>query len=69
MSATDRNKILPIGEKGELVVSGYLVQKGYWNDPVRTAEVMMQDEKGNVWMHASLPVLFYCWLTASRQLI
>ncbi|KAI5838292.1 acyl-CoA synthetase/AMP-acid ligase-like protein II [Morchella snyderi] len=51
VSATDRNKILPIGERGELVVSGYLVQKGYWNDPVRTAEVMMQDEKGNIWMH------------------
>ena len=25
----DRSKILPIGEKGELVVSGYLVMKGY----------------------------------------
>ncbi|KAH8145409.1 uncharacterized protein LAJ45_10531 [Morchella importuna] len=53
VSATDRYKILPIGERGELVVSGYLVQKGYWNDPIRTVEVMIHDEKGNVWMHAS----------------
>ncbi|KAL7271543.1 GTPase activating protein (GAP) [Rhizina undulata] len=48
---TDHTKILQIGEKGELAVSGYLLQKGYWNDPVRTAEVMKADEQGKVWMH------------------
>lgn len=35
----DRSKILPIGERGELVVSGYNVMKGYWGDQARTEEV------------------------------
>ncbi|KAL8871479.1 MAG: hypothetical protein Q9198_007411 [Flavoplaca austrocitrina] len=47
----NRNRILPIGERGELAVSGYLVMKEYWGDPERTAEVMLRDEKGKVWMH------------------
>ncbi len=33
----DGSKAAP-GEEGELVHSGPLVAKGYWNDPVRTAE-------------------------------
>ncbi|KAI5856474.1 long-chain-fatty-acid-CoA ligase [Tricharina praecox] len=45
------NIILPIGQKGELAIAGYNVQKGYWGDPERTAEVMLQDEDGRVWMH------------------
>lgn len=51
VSSTDRSKVLPIGERGELVVSGYLLQKGYWNDPVKTDEVMVTDEEGKRWMH------------------
>ncbi|KAG0125666.1 acyl-CoA synthetase/AMP-acid ligase-like protein II [Tuber indicum] len=51
VSATDRTKILPIGQRGELAVSGYLLQKGYWNDPIRTAEVMAKDGNGKLWMH------------------
>ncbi|KAL8888691.1 MAG: hypothetical protein Q9215_003919 [Flavoplaca cf. flavocitrina] len=47
----NRNRILPIGERGELAVSGYLVMKDYWGDPERTAEVMLKDEEGKVWMH------------------
>lgn len=47
----DRNRILPIGEKGEIVVSGYLVMKGYWGDKERTEEVRVTDENGTVWMH------------------
>ncbi|RPA94817.1 acyl-CoA synthetase/AMP-acid ligase-like protein II [Choiromyces venosus 120613-1] len=50
VSASDRTKILPIGKRGELAVSGYLLQKGYWNDPIRTAEVMVKDENGKLWM-------------------
>ena len=49
----DRNRIMPIGERGELAVSGYLVMKEYWGDPEETAEVMLEDEKGKVWMHVS----------------
>jgi acyl-CoA synthetase (AMP-forming)/AMP-acid ligase II len=60
VSVTDRSKTLPIGERGELVVSGYLVMKGYWGDKTRTDEVRVieehylegSEEKGEkVWMH------------------
>ncbi|KAF8248172.1 acetyl-CoA synthetase-like protein [Wilcoxina mikolae CBS 423.85] len=51
VSPDDPFQVLPIGQKGELAVSGYNVQKGYWGDPVRTAEVMIPDPSGRVWMH------------------
>ncbi|EQL28667.1 hypothetical protein BDFG_08625 [Blastomyces dermatitidis ATCC 26199] len=47
----DRTITLPVDTKGELVVSGYLVMKEYWGAPERTAEVMVKDEEGKVWMH------------------
>ena len=46
-----RSKILPIGARGELAVHGYLVMKEYWGAPERTAEAMLRDEEGKVWMH------------------
>jgi acyl-CoA synthetase (AMP-forming)/AMP-acid ligase II len=49
----DRSKILPIETKGELAVSGYLLMKEYWDAPDKTAEVMLADEEGKVWMHVS----------------
>ena len=60
VSTHDRSVILPIGEKGELIVSGYLVMKGYYGDRERTDEVRVVehilDENGDiagekVWMH------------------
>lgn len=60
VSSTDRSKILPVGERGELVVSGYLLQKGYWNDPIRTAEVMEVDTEGKRWMHVRFPPFLIC---------
>ncbi|KAF1995942.1 acetyl-CoA synthetase-like protein [Amniculicola lignicola CBS 123094] len=49
----DSSKILGVGEKGELAVSGYLLMHHYWNDPVRTAEVLYSeaDEPETLWMH------------------
>jgi TBC1 domain family member 8/9 len=47
----DGKKILGIGERGELAVSGYLVMKEYWGQPEKTAEVMRTDEDGKMWMH------------------
>ncbi|KAF3162806.1 hypothetical protein EYR41_008632 [Orbilia oligospora] len=47
----DRTKILPIGERGELATAGYLLQKFYWGDPDKTAEVMIEDEEGVRWMY------------------
>jgi acyl-CoA synthetase (AMP-forming)/AMP-acid ligase II len=49
----DRSKVLGIGERGEVVVSGYLVMKGYWGDVERTNEVIVEDGDGHIWMHVS----------------
>lgn len=40
-------RIVPVGQQGELCTRGYLVMRGYWNDPERTREAI--DEAG--WMH------------------
>jgi TBC1 domain family member 8/9 len=32
-------------------VHGYLVMKEYWGQPEKTAEAMIKDEEGKVWMH------------------
>ena len=48
---THPEKILPVGTKGELAVSGYLVMKEYWGAPEQTASVMIPDASGKVWMH------------------
>nr|WP_228127153.1 AMP-binding protein [Psychrobacter lutiphocae] len=37
---------LPIGEVGEVLTKGYAVMAGYWNDPVKTAEAVVDG-----WMH------------------
>lgn len=51
VDTSDRTKVLPIGARGELAISGYLVMKGYWGAPERSAAVMVEDDKGKVWMH------------------
>ena len=51
VSPVDYMEVLPIGQRGELVVYGYLVMKEYWNAPDRTAEVMISDNNGKIWMH------------------
>ncbi|KAG9021811.1 hypothetical protein FS837_006963 [Tulasnella sp. UAMH 9824] len=45
--------IVPIGQPGELCVSGYNVQKGYWEDPEQTACVLRPDPEvpDLKWMH------------------
>lgn len=49
----DRSRVLELGQRGELAVSGYLVMKEYWDDAARTAEVMLPDpdDASRVWMH------------------
>lgn len=51
VDAADPKKILGIDERGELAVHGYLVMKEYWGQPEKTAEAMIPDEEGKVWMH------------------
>lgn len=50
----DRRRVVPIGERGELAASGYLVMQGYWGDEERTKEVRILEpdndtgkDKGN----------------------
>ncbi|KAH7044030.1 acyl-CoA synthetase/AMP-acid ligase-like protein II [Macrophomina phaseolina] len=51
VSPTDRTRVLAVGERGELVVSGYLTMKGYWGDEAKTSEVLVPDDEGVMWMH------------------
>lgn len=51
VSPMDRTNILPVGQRGELAVHGYLVMKEYWDAPDRTVEVMIPDDNGKVWMY------------------
>lgn len=48
----DPDKILGIGERGELAVSGYLLMSEYWGDPKKTAEAMVpdKDDPNKRWM-------------------
>jgi fatty-acyl-CoA synthase len=53
-------RILPPGTPGELCTRGYLVMRGYWNDPEKTAEAIDPAR----WMHtgdlATLDAEGYC---------
>lgn len=53
VNPADKKQIVPVDTRGELAVSGYLLMKEYWGDPDRTAEVMIPDDTGKVWMHVS----------------
>ncbi|PLW32195.1 hypothetical protein PCANC_18928, partial [Puccinia coronata f. sp. avenae] len=45
-------EVVERGERGELFLSGYSLQKGYWGDPLETAKVMISDREGRVWMQS-----------------
>jgi long-chain acyl-CoA synthetase len=42
---------LPIGDVGELCISGPQVMKGYWNRPDESANVLRADADGRIWFH------------------
>lgn len=60
-------QVVPRGVRGELCVAGYLLQKGYWQNPKKTAEVMIKDADGVLWMHTGDEVVLddegYCKIT------
>ncbi|MEP7070266.1 MAG: AMP-binding protein, partial [Usitatibacter sp.] len=39
----DDGKVLPLGDTGEICITGPQVMKGYWNRPDETAKVMLDD--------------------------
>lgn len=59
--------IVPVGTRGELCMAGYSLQKGYWNNPDKTREVMIRDEAGVLWLHTGDEAVFdgegYCSIT------
>ena len=44
----DQGRMVPVGARGELCTRGYLVMRGYWDEPERTREAI--DASG--WMHS-----------------
>jgi fatty-acyl-CoA synthase len=44
----EHNRVVPVGEKGEVCTRGYSVMQGYWNDEQRTRETI--DAGG--WLHS-----------------
>ncbi len=58
----DAGQTLPVGQPGQLLTRGYLVMKGYWNDPAFTAEAIRDG-----WMHtgdiATIDAEGYCRIT------
>ncbi|KIJ39009.1 hypothetical protein M422DRAFT_210533 [Sphaerobolus stellatus SS14] len=53
-----KGDVVPVGTPGELCVAGYLVQKGYWNDPEQTDAVMKRHSgSDDLWMHTGDEVI------------
>ncbi|KAF8627090.1 hypothetical protein AX15_004549 [Amanita polypyramis BW_CC] len=46
-----QGNVVLIGTPGEVCVSGYLLQKGYWENEEQTKKVMKRDEEGTLWMY------------------
>jgi len=44
-------RVMGVGERGVLCVSGPQVMRGYWNMPEATQDVLTTDEHGTVWLH------------------
>lgn len=62
-----QNRMLPLGGRGELCVTGWLLQKGYYKNPEKTDEAMIRDDNGVLWMHtgdeATIDEAGYCRIT------
>ncbi|EEH21513.2 hypothetical protein PABG_03729 [Paracoccidioides brasiliensis Pb03] len=56
-----------VGERGELCMSGYQIHKGYWENTEKTAEALIEDEDGTIWLRTGDEAVFnsegYCSIT------
>ncbi|XP_034945847.1 medium-chain acyl-CoA ligase ACSF2, mitochondrial [Chelonus insularis] len=43
MVVDEKGSIVPIGTPGELLIRGYAIMKGYWNDPESTSKTINKD--------------------------
>lgn len=63
----DPSKILPVGERGELLFAGYGVCQGYYKQPAKTAEAIAVDEQGTKWLRTGDEAVFdadgFCKIT------
>lgn len=58
----DAGRTLPLGQQGQLLTRGYLVMKGYWNDPGFTADAI-RDGWMNTGDLATIDAEGYCQIT------
>lgn len=60
------HRTVPIGEKGELCISGYQVHRGYWKNPEKSEETLLYDQ-GRIWLRTGDEAMFdaegYCSIT------
>lgn len=50
--------VVPLGERGELCVSGYSICKGYWMNTEKTDEAIRVDGEGRRWLHTGDEAVF-----------
>lgn len=62
-----KGNVVPVGTRGELLVSGFQLQKGYWRNSEKTAEALQTDDEGCLWMRTGDEAVFdnegYCAIT------
>jgi acyl-CoA synthetase (AMP-forming)/AMP-acid ligase II len=62
---------VPRGVRGEICISGYALQKGYFENEAKTKEVTTVDESGVLWMHTGdegvLDKSGYCSITGRTK--
>lgn len=58
---------LKVGERGELCMAGYQIHRGYWKNPAKTNEALIEDENGTIWLRTGDEAMIdadgYCSIT------
>lgn len=51
-------RTVPIGQRGEMCIAGYQLQRGYFRNPEKTAEAMVTDAQGVRWLRTGDEAVF-----------